>query len=139
MDEKCCEIEDLAKKDQQLMYEKVKEITCKKKINRSNAIKRDNGTVLMETEEVMERWEEYIRELFDDDRIENLEVRINEEGPSIIKDEVENAIRKMKMGKLTEDEIAVEMLVALEDYGLDIVTEIVNGIYESGEIGPQIY
>ena len=40
MDEKCCEIEDLAKKDQQLMYEKVKEITCKKKINRSNAVKR---------------------------------------------------------------------------------------------------
>ena len=120
------------------MYKKVKEITCKKKINRSNAIKRDDGTMLMETEEVMERWEEYIRELFDDDRIENLEVRINEEGPSIIKDEVENAIRKMKMGKLTgEDEIAVEMLVALEDYGLDIVTEIVNGIYESGEIGPQ--
>ena len=118
----------------------MKEITCKKKINRSNAIKRDDGTVLMETEEVMERWEEYIRELFDDDRIENLEVRINEEGPSIIKDEVENAIRKMKTGKLTgEDEIAVEMLVALEDYGLDIVTEIVNGIYESGEIGPQMY
>ena len=30
----------------------------------------------------------------------------------------------MKMGKLTgEDEIAVEMLVALEDYSLDIVME----------------
>ena len=47
MDEKCCEIVDLAKNDQQLMYEKVKEITCKKKINRSNAIKRDDETVLM--------------------------------------------------------------------------------------------
>ena len=77
----------------------------------------------METEEVMERWEEYIRELFDDDRIENLDVCINKKGPSITKDEVENAIRKMKMGKLTEDEISVEMLVTRLDYGLDILRD----------------
>ena len=83
MNEKCKEIEDLDKRDQQLMYERVKEITYKNK-NRSNtstAIKQADGTVVMEEEEVIERWAEYIAELFHDNRIEQLELNNNGKAP----------------------------------------------------------
>ena len=141
MDEKCCEIEDLDRlNQQQLMYERVKEVTGKKIMDKSNSIKNDDGKVLMEAEDVKERWTEYIGELFDDDRPEHLEVRNNEEGPPILRAEVENAFEKMKRGRATADDgIAVEMLAALEDYGMDVITEIASEIYESGEIGPQMY
>ena len=55
MNEKCCEIEDLDKRNQQqLMYEKVKEVTGKKIMDKSNAIKNNDGRVVMEIEDVKE-------------------------------------------------------------------------------------
>ena len=87
-------------RDYRLIYEKIREIT--KKIGVSGrAIKDKDGKVLMETEEIKDRWEEYITELFEDDRREeeeensrplNGERRMDEEV-------VEYAMRKMKKGE----------------------------------------
>ena len=55
MDEICTEIEELDKRDQQRMYEKVSSITKKKKGTQNNTIKKRDGTLAMELDEVKER------------------------------------------------------------------------------------
>ena len=82
----------------------------------------------------MNRWSEYIEELFSDKR---KKLRINKEadGPPILKEEVEAAIKKMKFGKATgPDNIPIEIIVTLEDLGINVVTKLLNSIYDSGEI-----
>ena len=65
----------------------------------------------MEKDKKLERWSEYIRELFDDDRNEDLTLQDIPEGPEIMKEEVENTIKNMKTGKATgPDMISTEMI-----------------------------
>ncbi len=78
MNDNCEEIEELGKRDQQLMYEKVKEITYKKKTATSTGIIKRDGTVVMEADAILERWTEYIGELFNDGRTETLDVNNND-------------------------------------------------------------
>ena len=54
-------------------------------------------------------------------------------GQSILKEEVEKAIQSMKNGKATgSDEMSTEMLRALDDQDIDVITNICNIIYNSG-------
>ncbi len=78
------------------MYEKVKEITYKKKTTTSTGMKKRDGTVVMEADAILERWTEYIGELFNDDRIETLDVNNNGKGPLIMKAEVQATLKKIK-------------------------------------------
>ena len=64
--ERCQEIEDLEKTNTQLMYEKVKEIAGKKGPPRGTIIQDEQGNILTEIEEVLERWERYVKQLFQD-------------------------------------------------------------------------
>ena len=48
------------------MYKKVQDVVGKRKFNNNIAIKKDDGTIAMEVEEVKARWDE----LFFDDRPE---------------------------------------------------------------------
>ena len=60
-------------------------------------------------------------------------------GPPTMKNEIVAAMRKMKSGKATgPDSISVELLEALEDYGIDKITTLLNQIYDSGHIPPDI-
>ena len=53
--------------------------------------------------------------------------------------EIGAAIRKMKLGKATGPHIiSVELLEALEDYGIDKVTTLHNEIHDTGQIPPDI-
>ncbi|GFO33982.1 retrovirus-related pol polyprotein line-1 [Plakobranchus ocellatus] len=55
-------------------------------------------------------------------------------GPPIMKEEVETAIKKMKHGKATgPDNISVELIEALEDFGIGKVTLLLNEIYDTGQ------
>ncbi|GFN92920.1 hypothetical protein PoB_001942600 [Plakobranchus ocellatus] len=61
-------------------------------------------------------------------------------GPPIMKEEVETAIKKMKHGKATgPDNISVELIEALEDFGIGKVTHLLNEIYDTGGRFQQIY
>ncbi|GFN82748.1 large proline-rich protein bag6 [Plakobranchus ocellatus] len=52
-----------------------------------------------------------------------------------MKEEVETAIKKMKHGKATgPDIISVELIEALEDFGIGKVTHLLNEIYDTGQI-----
>ena len=137
VNEQCEEIEALANRDKQMMYEKVKNVTGRSKIRTGEAIMKQNGDVAMEKNEVLDRWKEYIQDLFsDDERTEFLELDMEMTGPDISESEVEKAIRKMKTGKaIGEDGVAVEMIGALENFSIKKLTRIINKMYSSGEIG----
>ena len=56
-------------------------------------------------------------------------------GPPIKKDEVREAMRKMKTGKATgPDGLSIELIEALEEYGIEKVTTLLNEIYDTGQI-----
>ena len=56
-------------------------------------------------------------------------------GQSILKEEVEKTIQSMKRGKATgSDEISTEMLRALDDENIDVITNLCNIMYNSGVI-----
>src|SRR5215469_15322304 len=134
MNDRCMGIENLSKRDQQMMYEKVSELTRERMYKQGKAIKKKDGTVVMGKEEVMERWNEYISELLRDNRRENISIQYNGEGPPILK-EVKDAMNKMKFGKAVgNDGIALEMLKALGNFAVEKITTLANKIYESGEL-----
>ena len=59
--------------------------------------------------------------------------------PPIMKDEIRAAIRKMKLINATGPvSISVELLEALEDYGIDKISTLLNEIYETGQIPSHI-
>ena len=63
----------------------------------------------------------------------------NFDGPPIMKDEVRKAVKLMKKGKTAgPDKITVEMIESLDEFGIDMLTDFLNTIYDSEEI-PLIY
>ena len=66
-------------------------------------------------------------------------MKYNFTGPCIMKDEIGAAIRKMKLGKATgPDSISVKLLKGLSNYGIDKITTLLNEIYDTGQIPPDI-
>ncbi|ELU12394.1 hypothetical protein CAPTEDRAFT_212104 [Capitella teleta] len=89
----------------------------------------------MEKDKIRERWTEYIQELYNSERDDNFTVEYNEEGAATLAVEVRNALKKMKTRKATgADGVAVEMFSALEDLGVQKLTNILNKIYDTGNI-----
>ena len=73
--------------------------------------------MLLDKEDVLNRWSEYIGELFKDNTGERPAIKKNTDGPPILKAEVEAAIRKMKRGKATgPDGIPIEIEVQKDLY-----------------------
>ena len=136
LNQQCQEIEQNKNMDSKLMHSKSNDISGKKtKCNSTGCIKSQDGTMLMEKDEILNRWSEYAEDLFKDDRDTKPEIKKNIEGPSILKEEVKAAINKMKKGKATgPDNIPIEIIVALEDLGIDLTTKLINAIYDSGTI-----
>ena len=115
------------------MHETIKNISKPRLCCSSGCIKKRDGTILMIKDEILDRWEEYLAELYDDERNERPEIKKKLEGPPITKDEIELALKKMKRGKATgQDEISVEMISALEDLGIHVLTEFANKISDAG-------
>ena len=134
LEDSCAEIEKHSKLGRsKLMHDEIKKLTGKKRSNEpSLSIKDKNGKLLHDKDKILERWKEYIGELFDDNRPE-MPSMVNSDGPPILRNEVENALRKMKNGKAAgSDEITAEMLKALGDFGINKLTKLFNDIYDTG-------
>ena len=85
------------------------------------------------------KWSEYIAELFEDDRRERPIIKGNMDGPQIIESEIRAAMKKMKRNKACgPDDINIEILEALEEFGVKTVTKRANDIYESGGISEDL-
>eukprot|EP00112_Aurelia_sp_Birch-Aquarium-sp1_P026514 Seg944.1 transcript_id=Seg944.1/GoldUCD/mRNA.D3Y31 product="hypothetical protein" protein_id=Seg944.1/GoldUCD/D3Y31 len=134
--EKCKEVEELDKQNRSKeMYQKVKEMTRKRKNNRGNVCVEDkDGNMLFENHEIEERWNEYIGELYHVERDEKPEIG-SDDGQVILKSEVQHAIENLRNDKASGmDEISSEMLKALDEEGIKVITKLCNLIYESEHI-----
>ena len=128
------EIESHYNQDTTLLHKQIEAITGKRTQTATGCLKSKTGQVLMGKDHIIQRWSEYIKELYDDNRPE-ISIRENGEGPSILAAEVIEAIRHMKYGKAPgPDNITLEELVALGDFGVEIITKLLNDIYNSGHI-----
>ena len=74
--------------------------------------------MIFEREKVLNRWSEYIGDLFADER-PPLPEPSNDRGPPILKVEVERAIKSSQLGRAPGDDgITTEMLKFLEVFGI---------------------
>ena len=141
-DEKCDELIKLEKNhNSREMHRKVKEVTGikKKSSSKNQCIKDKFGNLLFEKELIDERWMEYIQELYDDQqRMEDMDID-DLQGPAITRSEILNALRRMKSRKATGiDDITAEHLKALDDNGINVLTEICNDIYFTGYLAEEL-
>ena len=135
LNDKCAEIEQDQRTEPAGMHRKIKDITGHRSCSSTGCIKSKEGTVLVEKDKILERWNEYIGELFHDNRGEKPTINKPMEGLKILKAEVRTAISRMKKNKAAgPDNIVIEMINALEEFGIEKLTEIINEIYEKGEI-----
>ena len=97
------------------MHDSIKELIGNKHNKRSpGGIEDKKGKMLFEKKEVLGRWAEYVGELFEDQR-PPLPQPSNNNGPSILKSEVELAMKNSSEGKAPgEDGINTEMLKHLD-------------------------
>ena len=117
------------------MHTKIKEATRKyKTCSSANCIEAKDGTIIMEKEKILERWKEYICELFENNRPpEYLVTKREKENLPILKEEIVKAIKSMPKGKAAgPDEIYTELIHALDDLGAEWMTKIANKIYDEG-------
>ena len=136
---KCSEIEKTKRSDPRTTHKQIKELTGARACSSTGCIKSKEGTIIVEKEKILERWAEYIDDLFNDDRIEQPLILKNMDGPKILKSEVKSSLYKLKSNKAAgPDEVVTEMLIALEDYGIDKLTDIVNEIYDTGVIPEEL-
>ena len=74
-----------------------------KDVQHMRVIKDENGNVMVNSEAVLKRWKEYFKKLMNkennrDPRTEEAEV-VNKEVNCVSREEVKNALRRMKKGK----------------------------------------
>ena len=135
LNNKCAEIEAKKYTDVHKMHSTMREITGRRGCTSNECIKSKSGEIIMEKAQVLQRWTEYIKELYEDDRHkEKPWIKKSMHGPRILKAETEKAINRMKNNKATgPDEIAVEQIKNLGEFGIEKLTLILNEIYDSGE------
>ncbi|XP_063585376.1 craniofacial development protein 2-like [Penaeus indicus] len=94
--EKYKEVKKHHNSDSRAMHKKIREITNKKIQSSSGCLKSKTGGIIMERDKILERWSDYLIELFDDERNMERIVDLEMSGPPIMEDEVRHAVRKMK-------------------------------------------
>ena len=136
LNEQCWEVEDLERHFRtKEMHQKIKQMAIKTKTNiNMGCIKDRNGIILFDKEKIAERWVEYIKELYRDNR-EPMPQFTTATGQNILKEEVEHVRHLMKNGKATgPDDLPAEALKSLDEYNIDIITTLCNIIYNTGYI-----
>lgn len=134
--EKCTEIENLQRlHDSHNMHKEIKEFTGIGRRQKSYILADEKGNIVWDIKDQLILWEEYIKTLFNDQREEINTGTENETGPSILKEEVQAAIKSTKDGKAPgPDNLPADVLKLIEEQHLDAVTSLFNRIYETGII-----
>ena len=102
-----------------------------KDVQHVRVIKDENGNVMVNSEAVLKRWKKYFKKLMNeennrDPRTEEAEA-INEEVNSISREEVKNALRKMKKDKAVRpDELPVKVWKCMGKMGIKFLTRLFN-------------
>ena len=107
-------------------------------VYQAKAIKDDNGTTLVDDDDLKQRWRNYFKHLMnvENDRIQR-EIPQNEQNfiAEVSRMDVERALKKMKKGKAVgPDEIPVEVWKCLGAEGTKWLTKLFNQILTSEEM-----
>ena len=119
--EQCQVIEQLdAAHRSNLMHSQIKLVTGRKRGNNTTTCIEDkNVDIIMDKDEILSRWSEYIGELYNDDNSGDMpDIAAEVESP-ITRREVEHVLRGMQKKKSPgSDGITTEMLVAAGEVGI---------------------
>ena len=102
-----------------------------KHVRHVRVIKDENGNVMVNSEAVLKRWKEYFEKLMNEEnskepRTEEREV-VNEEVNCVSREEVKNAVRRMKKDKPAgPDELPVEVSKCMGEMGIEFLTRLFN-------------
>ena len=94
-------------------------------------IKVENGNVMVNSEALLKRWKEYFEKLMNeendrDPRTEKAEL-VNEEAHCVSKEEVKNALKRMKKGKAVgQDELPVEVWKCMGKIRIKFLNRLFN-------------
>ena len=133
--EQCQVIEQLdAAHKSNLMHSQIKLVTGRKRGNNTTTCIEDkNGDIIMEKDEILSRWSEYIGELYNDDNIGDMpDIAAEVESP-ITRREVQHALRgKPEKKSPGPDGFTTEMFVAAGEVEILELTELSNMIHNQG-------
>ena len=119
-------------------YHLVKDLTSEKQ-GRSSTIQEKSGKCLTEEKEILSRWTEYCSELYNyescgDNAVLDCSQPPEEDLQPILREEVETAVASLKKGKSAGvDNIPAELVQAGGETMIDVLTEICNRIWRTGE------
>ena len=135
----CQEVEAcLRKNNSKKTYQLVKGLTTEKQGNTTTTADK-SGKCLTEENEILNRWTEYCSDLYNyetdgDPIILDCPQIPDAEHHPILREEVEAAVKALKMGKSAGvDNIPAELVQAGEEDMVDILTTICNKIWKTGE------
>uniref|UniRef100_A0A8D8Y176 Craniofacial development protein 2 n=3 Tax=Cacopsylla melanoneura TaxID=428564 RepID=A0A8D8Y176_9HEMI len=134
--EQCMEVEFYQSRyDDFNVHRKVKEITGKIRKKKWGKLVDDDGNLVVSKDEQKEVWKKYLENLFYDTR-ERQEPDIpSTEGPTILRQEIELAIKQTKEGKAAGlDQVQAEFFKLFDDKQMIWLTSIFNSIHASGKI-----
>ena len=144
-EEECVELEKLESSGRDdILYRRVRQLTSEtKNAARSKGVKDSSGILLTDSEDIMNRWREYIETLYDKDgkpREKDIDLEESKDvsedcmGPEILESEVRAVIKEMKENKAVGvDGIPAEFLKNLGPKGLQVIVEMCKKMYEQGE------
>ena len=141
INEQCKEVEEMEKNHRvESMHRKIREVIGKKRETRGNVIKNRDGVLVMEIGEVLGCWEEYVKDLFEDDRGVRPRLHIPMTGPELREEEIVRVMKNLKKGKSPgHDEITIDMMLASGNFGIRKIVELTNRIYNTGYIPKEMY
>ena len=119
-------------------YQLVKDLTTEKQ-GKTTTIQDKSGKCLTEENEILNRWTEYCSDLYNyetegDPIVLDCPQIPDAEHHSILWEEVEAAVKALKMGKSASmDNIPAELVQTGEEAMIDILTTICNNIWKTGE------
>lgn len=117
------------------MHKRIKEMTGRIKIRQPDVLVDKNGDLIVDLNQKLLRWTEYIAELFSDNRIDLSDQDMECTGPEILKEEIEHAIEKSKPGKAAgPDEVPADILKLIDENSIELLVRLFNTIYETGRI-----
>ena len=139
----CEEIETcLNKTNSWRAYQLVKNLTSEKQ-GRSSTIQDKSGKCLTEEKEILSRWTEYCSELYNyescgDKAVLDCSQPPEEDLQPILREEVEIAVASLKKGKSAGlDNIPAELVQAGGETMIDVLTEICNRTWRTGDLPTQ--
>ena len=116
------------------LYARIKGLQIKKPHAKAG-LRNQEGKILMTTQDMLDRWKEYVRELYSENR-SKLTI-INEDRQKITQiseEEVQQVLKTIPRNKATGvDDIPAESLQCCGPQIVKIVTKTINRIYETGE------